>query len=332
MAKTTLGFDIGNYSLKIAVAQGDSLRLYEERLPENMMENSAVAMPNAFVDFLRRVKKQLALPRGECALVLPENQVICQLVKLPRMEEKQLLLNLPYEFSDFITGDPTQYFCDYAVCEPLPGDGADEITVMAAAMAKQQIQQYVRMFSQAGLRLRMLLPQEMALLALTARQPGGKNAAPEYCFVDLAQTATRITILQGDRLLGQRSIPLGGRALDHTVADLLGTDLFLASAYKEGNYQEVLQNPACTEVISQIAVEILKVINFYQFTYRASSLQGIYVSGGGAGLLPMRQAIADALGLPALPAAGLLPGCENPQKAPSCLFAAGVALAGREDA
>lgn len=332
MAKARIGFDIGNNSMKIAVAKRDNIRIHEVRIPENLMENGGIVMPNAFVDLLKKTRKELHLPKGDAALVLPSSQVICRMLTMPLMTEEQLLMNLPYEFSDFIHGDTEQYFCDYAICEnPSSQEEGknEEMTMMAAAVSKQQVYQYIRMFSQAGIRLKQLLPQEMALISLIkAYGLPEKDRLREYCFIDLGHLTTRITVVHGDRIQAMRQITLGGRNLDLAIGDQLGVDAFLANSYKAANYQNVLDSPACMDICSQIAVEILKVINFYQFTYRGSMLPGVYLAGGGARIQPLRQAIANALELPLLSPEELLPDPEESQ--PDCqsgIFAVGMALA-----
>ncbi|MCI9240056.1 type II secretion system protein GspL, partial [Oscillibacter sp.] len=199
MGKTRLGFDIGSSSLKIAVLRGNEARMEEIRLPENMVDGTgAIILPHAFAQFLKQTKKELSLPRGPAALALPPSQVICRLVTMPRMTTEQLLLNLPYEFSDFIQGVADQYHCDYAVCAPAGEDGeAQGVPMMAAAAAKQTLAEYARMFAQAGLRLKTVLPQEMALIQLCQARGAG---AEEFCFVDLGHQFTRITVVWRDRV------------------------------------------------------------------------------------------------------------------------------------
>lgn len=354
MAKIKMGFDIGNNRMKIAVSRMGRLEFHDIRLPENMVENGGIVMPNTFADFLKNTRKSLKLPRGDAALVLPFEQVICRLVTMPWMTEEQLLLNLPYEFSDFIQGDTDKYFCDYAVCDALPtevgeeeafleaaasGEAAleeeqprelsQEITMMAAVAAKEQLYQYVRMFARAGIRLKVLLPQEMALISLVKghlKRRGDENQ--DYCFVDLGHMSTKIMVVYRDRIQATRQIGIGGRNLDAAIADSLGVEEFLANSYKLKDYQNVLESPACQEIFNWIAVEILKVINFYQFTYPDSQLHGIYLAGGGANIKPLRQIIRDTLGIGLLPVEELLPQAGG--EIPDCLsgiFAAGVSMA-----
>lgn len=323
MRGTRLGFDIGSNSIKAAVIQGETVRVEEVRLPENLVDGSgAIALPHAFIQFLKQIKKEMSLPSGPAALVLPPSQVICRLVTMPRMTIEQLLMNLPYEFTDFIQGAADQYYCDYAVCAPTESDDAQQgLPMMAAIAAKQTLAEYAEIFSRAGIRLRTILPQEMALINLVQAV---KSETEEFCFVDLGHQNTRITVIWRDRVQATRQIPLGGRNLDLTAADELGVDAFLARTYKLSNYQDILSSPAVGELCERIAVEILKVINFYQFTYRSSNLSGIFLVGGGSALPALREAIANTVGLPLLDPAALLPGAG--EDAAAGVFAAGAAM------
>lgn len=326
MARTRLGFDIGSSSMKVAVLRGEGLRVEEVRLPENMVDGAGnITLPHAFIQFLKQMKKELSLPGGPAALILPPNQVICRLVTMPRMTTQQLMMNLPYEFTDFIQGVPDQYFCDYALCSPGEGESEEQgVPMMAAAAAKQTLAEYVQMFSRAGIHLKSILPQEMALINLVKER---REGAEEFCFVDLGHQSTRITVVWRDRIQATRSIALGGRNLDLVVADSLGVDAFLANTYKASNYQNVLSSDAVADVCERVAVEILKVINFYQFTYRSSSLEGIYLVGGGAALPCLRKAIEDTVGLSLLPPDRLISVAGGP--AETGIFAAGAVVGGK---
>jgi type IV pilus assembly protein PilM len=332
MAKTKLGFDIGNNSLKIAVEKGGEIALHEVRLPEHLVENGEIAMPHAFSDFLKKTARELRLPRGAGALLIPAGQVICRQVTMPRMTQRQLMMNLPYEFSDFIQGEPEQYFCDYAVCDPVEEQEEGQLTLMAAAVAKKQSHDYIRMFARAGITLKILLPQEMALIQIVrSYRERNPQAQKEFCFVDLGHASTRIIVINGDRLQAVRQVPVGGQDLDHVIADHMNIDTFLADSYKRDNYRDIVAQPSCMELYGRIAVEILKVINFYRFTFREHQLEGIYLIGGGANIPPLCQSIGGALEMPLYPAEDLIPGGkQNKDLCAVGVLAAGMALA-KED-
>lgn len=309
MAKTRLGFDIGNHSVKIASATKSGTAFYEIPLPDHMMQDGGIQLPNAFSDFLKKERKRLKIPKGDCALVLPPRQVICRTVTLPKMSTDQLMLNLPYEFSDFIQDDVDKFLCDYAMCDPEEGESPDQMTMMAATASKERITSYIRMFAGAGLKLKVLLPPEMALINLVKQYRERNPGAPlEYCFVDVGQESVKITVIKKDRVQARRNINLGCSSIDRAIAEMMNVDAFLAGTYKLSNYQNVLESQECQDVCGNIAVEILKVLNFYQYNYRDSHLEGIYLTGGGAAVAPLREAIQNVVDMPFLQTERLIAG------------------------
>lgn len=324
MAKIKVGFDIGGNSMKIAVVKGDSFRMETVRLPENLMDEEGVTMPHAFSQFLKRTVKELHLPKGPAALALPPGQTICRLVTLPVMNKEQLQLNLPYEFADFVHGSPEQYFCDYAMCNPLPGDEENTMSMMVAVASKAYLEEYANMFIRGGVRLKKVVPQEMALVELCREQEEESTSA--FCFVDLGHRQTRITVIAGDRVQATRSLPLGGLDFDRAIADELGIDAFLAGTYKMMGNRQALEVSALSDLCHRLAVEILKVVNFYQFTYRSNTLKGVYLTGGGAAFELLRQTIESTVEVTLLNPENLLETSDG--VAAEGIFAAGAALGG----
>ena len=328
--KIKLAFDVGASALKIAVWRGKALELHEVPMPENLMEGGRVAMPHAFSGFLRAVRRELRLPGGPAAMALPSGQAICRLVTLPRMTVEQLELNLPYEFNDFIHGEPSQYFCDYALCAAPEGEAGEEpqeMTMMAAAVERQLVRDYVRMFSAAGFNLRRILPQEMALIQLSqAHRALHPEAAAERCFIDLGYQSTRICLIRDDRLQAVRQVPVGCRDLDQAIGDVLHIDPRLADPYRRSDQKGVLSHPACQAVYDRVGVEVLKVVNFYRYTYRQNQLGGVYLIGGGANIPALRRTLEERVELPALPASELMSVGEDDGLAAACACAAGAAV------
>ena len=272
---TKLGFDIGNNSVKIAEVRGGKLTVHDIRMPDNMMSDGEIAMPNGFSDFLRREMKARKIKGRECSLVFPARQAICRFLAMPKMSKDQLALNLPYEFAEFVENDPDRFVYDYAMCAPDENDDPEQMYMMAAAASKERITQYIRIFSGAGLKLKTLLPVEMSLMRLVANY---RAKDPE-----------------------NRQIEIGCAAIDAAIADMLGVDPFLAGTYKYNNFQGVLDTPQCAEVYQRIAVEVQRVLNFYRFNYRDSELAGMYLLGGGASMSQLTDAVVEMAEMPALP-------------------------------
>ncbi len=328
--KIRLAFDVGSSAMKVALWRGKTLELHEVPLPENLMDGDTITMPHAFSGFLKAKRKELRLPGGPAALVLPRSRCLCRMVTLPRMTIEHLELNLPYEFNDFMHDDPSKYYCDYAVCrrqEPAGEEDPQEMTLMTAAVERQLVQDAIRMFADGGFSLRKILPQEMALIQLVqTRQAAHPDDSREFCFIDLGQQSTMISLIQDDRLQAERQVPVGCRDLDEAVGEALHIDARLADSYKRANQEDVLHHPLCCGVYDRIAVETLKVINFYRYTYRQNQLQGVYLIGGGANVQILRETLAERIDLPVLPVTDLVPAGFSPGLESSCAYAAGAAV------
>ena len=311
MAKTRLGFDISNSSVKIAAVSGSHVECWELRMPDDIMDDGEVAAPDSFSAFLRQEMKERQIKGKECALVFPARQVICRVLAMPKMNKEELALNLPYEFNEFVQNDPEKFFFDYAMCAPQEGDDPERMYMMAAAASKERIGQYIRIFSDAGLKLKVLLPPEMALLKLTGAGRAGRRGPSqtepsEVCFVNLGHDNTSITVVKNDRVQATRQVDIGCAAIDAAIAETMNVDLALASSYKYNNFQGALDSAACQDVYQHMAVEILRVVNFYRFNFRDNDLSGMYFLGGGTAIRQLTERIVLLVELPVLPLEGLM--------------------------
>ena len=67
---------------------------------------------------------------------------------------------------------------------------------------------------------------------------------------------------------------------DAIIADAAGVDPHLATGYKMSNYQGAQEIPACRELYSRVAVEIMRAVNFYGFNTPDANLKDLYFTGG----------------------------------------------------
>lgn len=298
MSKTILTFDIGESYIKIAHKEKEQISVYVEQMPENLMQDGIIQMPHMMTDFLKQIKKVYHLPKGDCGVAIPDELVVCRNLTLPAMTEKQLEVNLPFEFSDYISGEPQKYVYDYAMQEMVyDEDGKpQEMTLTGAVMSKESVQSYVNIFKNAGFRLRTLIPQEIALTNIMkqALAEGRIEKEKEYCVVNLGHRATQVYIFKGAVLMVLRNIHVGNSSIDAVIAEHENVDAFVARTYKNKNYNGVLEKDYVKEAFGVVAVEIMKVINFYRFNNRETELAEMYFAGGGSNIRELCDSIANA--------------------------------------
>ena len=301
MSKPCIGIDFGTSELKIATGNGAEVKdVVRARIPDNLVKGGRIASTEAMSEFLKAVKSESKLNTRDAAVILPASLAFSRVVELPAMTLEQLELNLPYEFRDFITQEKDKYFYDYAVIN-IENDeqGAPKtMQLMAAATLKETIRDYADMLRRAGLKLVAAAPVEIAYANILRNFEGTRNAQEpaEYCFIDLGDTATRIFIYTGERFEVLRVIDFGGATVDEAIAEALSVDPHRAKLLKEANNEGEHGLEQCISVYQNIAVEIMRAINFYSFNNRDSKLEDIYLCGGGVYNAELIERIKEAAG------------------------------------
>jgi len=322
-----IGVDLGVSEVKFAVLSGGTVeKTVHVQTPENLIRNGLPVSPEAMAAFLKKTAAEHGLRGGNWALSLSPSQSFTRCITVPRMNIEQLDLNLPYEFRDYITQGKEKYQYDYAVLETRQGqDGAgDEMDLMACAALKDTLLQLQASFRQAGFRLKRIIPEEFAYRNLFRQMRPGET--DPVCLIDLGHSSTRIHIFRGERFEVTRIIDMGGAYQDGVIAELLGTDPFLAHTRKQANQDGVLEEEACLEVYRSIALEVMRAINFYNYDSQAN-LEQIYVMGGGVLNPHLIHELESTLGQEIKNAAELLPKNRSAGRDALCLYAAAVGAA-----
>ena len=330
MKKTVVAFDMGETYLKIARQTKEGISVQTVQMPENLISEGTVQMPHMLSDFLKGVKKQYRLPSGMCGMVVPDELTVCRSVVLPAMTQAQLEVNLPFEFSDYISGEPQKYVYDYALDEMLYDDEGKptEMRLTGAVMSKESVSSYVHMFADAGFKLRTLIPQEIAIGNIMKQGvvDGRVKADEEYCIINLGHRSTQIYVFCGDKQLVYRNVHVGGSFIDQVISENENVDVFVARTHKNTNFNNILDTDVVREMYTRIAVEVRKVINFYRFNNRDSLLENVYFIGGCSNITELCDTIAEINDLQKKPMTDILPASVKDNTDMIGTFAIGVLL------
>lgn len=327
MAGKMIGVEIGNDTVKLVVTNGNAVQsMAVKHMPENMVLDGKVASPDAMANFIKEMRKEFRIPGGSAALVLPKGAVITNSMELPPMSEQELALNLPFEFRDYVGQDGSKFFYDYAVMDAIKGKNGEveKLDVFAAAVRKDMIDGNYNMLKKAGLTMKVAVPQEMAWLNLVRT---ATKEPKEICIVDIGHISTHVFIFADGKFLMGREIDIGGKLLDESVAAQSKVDVHLARSYKEANMNEVLTSDSCLEVYNQLAVEVMRAVNFYNsYGTQNGNLQDLYFCGGLSNIEPLRTALKKTADLTLHHVCRLVPGSTESADTLSCALAAGAAL------
>ncbi len=305
------GIDIGGNNCKIAVREAGKVRLVSARMPENITSEGRITSPETLTSFLREVRGSQHVHEKQCTLVLSTSQAFFRHVTLPAMSVSEVELNLPYEFRDFIVGDPGEYVYDYCVDELVLDESGKAVglELFAAACSKKLASSYDSILRKAGFRLNSIIPAPMGYMRLLRSHIDRDSAAAEksVVFVDIGHEDVAVSLFKGDHYEASKTIEFGCAELDQVIAEHYGIDPYTASSYKYTNFDGALDSAQCQTVYEQFAIEVSRVVNFYNFNTPDQNIEQMYFLGGGAQIPQLTTQIADAVSIPAYSIDVLLP-------------------------
>lgn len=280
--KNMIGVQFDSDEICLAQYSGNSIRLYSERMPEDLVRNDQIVSQETFAEFVRDIRKKGRFTGSACSLVLPFTVSYFRAVSMPPMSDSQLKLNLPYEFKDFVGNDSFKYNFDYAVRSIDYDDNgqATNMELMAAAAPKEALDNYAYVLKKAGLKLKKAIPTEMAMLNV-ARHAVIKGAVldAEECICNIGMSATTLSIIKNGELSAFKVIDIGCEQADSIIANIYGIDKYLAASYRNTNYENVLDSEEFGTIYERLAVEITKTINFFRYENPDSQLGSITWTG-----------------------------------------------------
>jgi type IV pilus assembly protein PilM len=121
-------------------------------------------------------------------------------------------------------------------------------------------------------------------------------------------------------------IDIGGDLIDSAIAEELTLDEHIAESYKIANKNDVQSLEVCRGIYHNIAIEIMRAVNFYGFNNPESNLNDAYYCGGGAKIPLFLEEIANTVKLNLHSIEELLPVAKKSNDAFLCAAAVGIAL------
>ena len=286
--KNFTGVEIGNKTFKLVeVKKGIIKNFAVEDLPDNVVINGELMAFEEMSNILKVAFKRNHFSVKQCALVLPDSAVYLRRITVPAMNEKQLMVNIPYEFKDVLNEDKDKYLYDYSMISHIKNeeDKVVEMELLGAVVDRELIEKYKTMFKKAGLSLVKAEPHETALSSLAGyylNEEEGENK--DFAILDLGYKSSKVDIFKEGAYEITRTLDYGVEQIVKVASEVLGIDEHMATKYLEMNKDDIQNNERCVDIYSSIATEVMRVMNYYGFENPNSNLETLYYCGGGANI------------------------------------------------
>ncbi len=326
MSNNLLGIEIGNRRVKFAEMKNGAIRsFFILDLPDNVVIDGELIAFEAMGDLIREAVKEHHVRTRRCAVVMPDNDIYLRRMILPAMTEKQLLVNMPYEFKDILSGEKDKYIYDYSVIRYYndENDNPKEMEIFGAVVSIECIQQYKEMFRRASLKLVKASPREIVLGTLV-NELFGNAAKGDFAVLDLGYKTTRVDIFRDGIYEVTRTIEIGAERMIQAAADVMHVDTHAAEAYFVNNTDHIQEHEQLVSVYSSIAVEVMRTLNYYSYENPESELDTLYYAGGASAAGRCLTEIQDMVSLRLAPLSELAEDQEDSEAIINSPYAMGI--------
>ncbi len=301
---TTIGLDIGSYSIKLIelVRDGDRVGLLSAGAmptPAHALSSNLRADTEAIAVALRQLVKDTGTKSRNVTIALPESKVFTRVIEVPQLSQRELTSAIKWEAEQYIPLPLDQVNVDYTVLREAKETGTNKMEVLLVAAPKALIDRYLTILELAEL---TAVGAETEIIATSRAVARSASNVKTLMVVALGAQTTDIAVLKNGVLVFTRSVAAGGEALTRSIAQSFDFTVAQAEEYKRtyGLSPDKLEGKialSAKPIMDTIVGEIKRGLAFHQEKYKDQPVQTILLTGGTSRLPGMVVHLAQATGV-----------------------------------
>src|SRR5580704_5339289 len=309
------GIDLGQCALKalrVEVIEGQVTATAFDYIEHPKI----LSQPDADPDQLTREALETFLSRNTLrgdvvSISVPGQSGLARFVKLPPVEEKKIADIVRFEAKQQIPFNLDEVVWDYQrIGSGTVTDGfAMETEIGLFAMKRDMIGRYLQHFKDVGVEVQLVQMAPLALSNYVAYDLLGKGArvdgeesAKTGCVValDIGADSSNLVITDGDRVIWQRPIPLGGNHFTRALTKEMKLTFAKAehlkrNATKSPDLKKILAS--LKPVLNDFVSEVQRSLAFFTNTHRDAQIEYMIGLGNAFRLPGLQRYLAEKLSL-----------------------------------
>jgi type IV pilus assembly protein PilM len=274
-----------------------------------------LSQPDADPDQLTREALEKFLSRNNLrgdivAISVPGQSGLARFVKLPPVEEKKIADIVRFEAKQQIPFNLDEVVWDYQkIGSGVVTDGfAMETEIGLFAMKRDMVGRYLQHFKDVGVDIHLVQMAPLALCnyvafdLLSKDAAGGEESGDKRCVValDIGADSSNLVITDGERIIWQRPIPLGGNHFTRALTK----DLKLTFAKAEHVKRNATKSPdlkkilaALKPVLNDFVGEVQRSLGYFTNTHRDAHIEYMIGLGNAFRLPGLQKFLSEKLQL-----------------------------------
>ena len=296
-ASNPIGLDIGSMSIRaVETARGKEgpviANFGEVPLPEGTVQAGVIHDEKVVTAALRQLWAVAKFRGRDVVLGVTNPQTVVREMSVANLPEREMRKSLPFQVRDMLPLPVEKSLLDFHPLE-ITGDGKTVRGLLIAA-PKEAVLSAVHAIEQAGLHVLRVDLASFALLRAAAYLDEKVEA-----IVDIGAHATSVVVHQDGEPLIVRTLPRGGAEITERIAARVGATVPEAESIKcrVGLLDE--GGPDTAAVVRDAIRPLISEIgnSFTYLTTKQTRVARVALSGGGAGLPGLVEALREQLNL-----------------------------------
>lgn len=300
--KEVLGIDIGSSSIKLVQLKRQKsgyqlqnigiVSLPAEAIVDNtLMDNSSV------VEGIKSLTESLKITAKEAVCSISGNSVIIRKITLPIMPLEELEEQIHWEAEQYIPFDINDVNIDFQIIAPDDFDSS-KMNVLLVASKKDIINDYLAVFTEAGLRLTVM---DVDSFAVQNAFELSNDADPTdvFALVNIGASIMNMNIIKNGISLFTRDVQVGGNLYNEEIQKVFGVNNEGAEKIKISNLDDTKLHESLLKINNTLAIEMRRSLDFYNSTAGDGKICKVFLSGGAAKTAGLLEVVNDRLGIPA---------------------------------
>lgn len=217
-----------------------------------------------------------------------------------KMNEQELRQALKFEAQKYIPFPLAEVNLDgYILKQDLP---ENKMLVLLAAVKKEFLNQRLKLLESLALKVSVADIDSLSIINAFNFNYGQEQIKDKaVALLNIGATHSNLNILEEGIPRFSRDIPIAGNHLTQRISDILDVDLKAAEALKINPDKEKKDSifPGVESVLSNLAGEVRISCDYYE-SQSASSVNKIFLSGGGSLLQGLKEYLSNLLNIEVL--------------------------------
>jgi type IV pilus assembly protein PilM len=298
-----VGIDLGTTSLKLVQLKENKgaftlANVGIMKLPPEAIVDNTIMDSSSIVEALKNLLKSLGIKVKDAACSVSGNSVIIRKISLPAMPPEELDDQIHWEAEQYIPFDINDVNIDFQLLEPSEQDPS-KMNVLLVASKKDIINDYLTVFTEAGLRL-VVVDVDSFAMQNTFELNYAVEPEEVAALVNIGASIMNMDVVKEGVSLFTRDVQMGGNLFTEEIQKQFGISGEEAERLKitgDTNDPELLQG-IISRINETLAMEIRRSLDFYNANAAEGKISRVFLSGGGAKTPQLAEAISQRLGLP----------------------------------